>query len=79
MTRVSKTRCAPLLGGLVIERKAGQAVHIGDDVTVVVTRCGDGRCRLRIEAPRHIKIKRDELGGRGKPLPSFVPERPPSK
>jgi carbon storage regulator len=45
---------------LVLSRKPGQKIHIGD-VTVTVTRCTNGTVRLGIEAPPWVTILRDEL------------------
>jgi carbon storage regulator len=45
---------------LALTRKVGEAVHIGDDVTVYVVRV-EGRCvRLGIDAPRDVEISRSE-------------------
>jgi len=47
---------------LVLERAVGEKVIVGDyELTVVVTRIGDGRVRLGFEAPPHIKINREEV------------------
>ena len=47
---------------LVIERKPGQIVCIGPDITVTVVEVrSQGRVRVRIEAPRDVKILRSEL------------------
>lgn len=47
---------------LVITRKEGQRVFIGDDIEVVVSRIlPDGRVRLSIKAPRDVRIVREEL------------------
>lgn len=46
---------------LILQRKAGQAVHIGDDVVVSVVSIDSSRVRLSIEAPNHISILRSEL------------------
>jgi len=48
-------------GCLVISRKRGESVQIGD-VRVTVVRVGTkGRIRLSIEAPKNVKIVRTEL------------------
>ena len=49
----------PSRSRLVITRRHGQAVHIGD--TTVTVRIVRGEARLTIEADRHVKILRDEL------------------
>jgi len=47
---------------LVLGRKAGQAVRIGDEITVTVLGVReDGTVRLGIEAPREIPVHREEI------------------
>ena len=45
---------------LVLTRKSGQTIHIGD-VIVRVVETRSGRCRIAIEAPREVLIRRGEL------------------
>ena len=46
---------------LVLSRKVGERIQIGDNVTVVVNRISGNRITLAIEAPREIKIVRGEI------------------
>lgn len=46
---------------LVLSRKPGQRVMIGDDVVVTVVRIGPNTVRLGIDAPRDKNIVREEL------------------
>jgi carbon storage regulator len=46
---------------LVLARKLGEGIHIGDEVRIVVVEIRSGRVRLGIEAPRHVRIRRDEI------------------
>jgi carbon storage regulator len=46
---------------LVLSRKVGERIHIGNDVIVTVLSVRGGRVRLGIEAPDGIQIKRQEL------------------
>ena len=48
---------------LVLTLYDGEAVHIGDDIKLVMDRCvDDGEAtRLGIEAPKDVKILREEL------------------
>ncbi len=46
---------------LVLSRKRGESLVIGDDVRVVVTRIVGNRVTLGIEAPNHVHIVRGEL------------------
>jgi carbon storage regulator len=46
---------------LVLTRKAGEKIRIGDNVTITVCELEGNKVRLAIEAPRHIRILRTEL------------------
>jgi len=47
---------------LVITRRRGEKVHIGDRIVVSVGKIfPDGRIRLVIDAPRDIRVVREEL------------------
>lgn len=46
---------------LVLSRKAGERIHVGDDITVEVRRVAGNRVTLAIEAPRTVRILRGEL------------------
>ena len=48
---------------LVLTLYDGEAVHIGDDIKIVMDRCIDdgSSTRLGIEAPADVKILREEL------------------
>ena len=46
---------------LVLSRKAGQRMRIGEDVIVTVLTCRNGQVRLGIDAPREMFVVREEL------------------
>ena len=46
---------------LVLSRKQGEAIHIGNDVVIVVSEIRGSRARIAIDAPRTTKIRRGEL------------------
>ena len=46
---------------LVLSRKLGQRIVIGDRITVTVLKVHGHQIRLGIEAPKEIPIKREEL------------------
>ncbi|GFZ30979.1 hypothetical protein CSC2_15050 [Clostridium zeae] len=46
---------------LVLGRKPGEYVVIGDNITVKVVKSENGDLRLAIDAPRDIKITRGEV------------------
>ncbi|HEV2448609.1 MAG TPA: carbon storage regulator [Candidatus Sulfopaludibacter sp.] len=46
---------------LVIRRHPGEAIHIGEDVEILVIDCGQGRVKLGIRAPKEISVIRGEV------------------
>lgn len=46
---------------LVLSRRPGEAILIGEDIRIVVTRCSAGKVRFGIEAPPELAIVREEL------------------
>ena len=46
---------------LVLSRKAGERILIGDDVAITVVRIGPNSVRIGIEAPKAMNIVREEL------------------
>lgn len=46
---------------LVLTRKLGEAIQIGSDITVRVTRLDGGSVRLAIQAPASVRIFREEV------------------
>lgn len=46
---------------LVLSRRPGERVMIGDQITVTVVRIGPNNVRLGIDAPRDLNIVREEL------------------
>jgi carbon storage regulator CsrA len=46
---------------LVLTRKIGERIRIGDDITLVVTKMAGNRVTLGIEAPKDVRIVRGEL------------------
>jgi carbon storage regulator CsrA len=46
---------------LVLSRKLGEMIHIGENISVEVRRVAGNRVTLAIEAPREIRILRGEL------------------
>ncbi|SFA74407.1 carbon storage regulator CsrA [Clostridium frigidicarnis] len=46
---------------LVISRKKGESIRIGDDIEITVVKAEDGTVKLAIDAPRNIQILRKEL------------------
>ena len=46
---------------LILQRKEGESLLIGDDVEITVVSVEAGRARLAIQAPRSVTILRSEL------------------
>lgn len=46
---------------LVLSRRDGEQILVGDDVVIKVLSIAGGRVRVGIEAPRHVSIRRSEL------------------
>ena len=46
---------------LILTRRIGESIVIGDDVSVTVLRIKGNQVRLGIEAPRTVSVQRDEL------------------
>ena len=49
---------------LVLTRKAGQEIVIDGEIRVTVTSIGDGRVKIGITAPAHVKVDRAEVAAR---------------
>ncbi|MEX2188619.1 MAG: carbon storage regulator [Pirellulales bacterium] len=66
---------------LVLSRKVGERILIGDDIAITVVRIGQGGVRIGIDAPTNLVVVRDELadestlsahrdeGGHARPMP----------
>lgn len=46
---------------LVLSRRPGEVIQIGENIRIVLVDCGTGRARIGIDAPREIPVWRDEL------------------
>ena len=46
---------------LVLSRKAGESIQIGENVRITVVDLGRGKVRLGVEAPRGVRVLRNEL------------------
>ena len=46
---------------LVLTRKEGEAIAIGDDITITVVSVKGGQVKLGINAPRDVAVHREEV------------------
>ena len=46
---------------LVLSRKVGERILIGDDVVVTIVRISQGTVRIGVEAPRQTSVVREEV------------------
>ncbi len=60
---------------LVLSRKEGEKLVIGDNITVVVSRVAGNRVTLGIEAPADVRIIRGELKAQAQEQKTVVPMR----
>jgi carbon storage regulator len=58
---------------LVLSRKKGESLVIGDDVIVTITDIEGGRVRIGVDAPREVSVHRRELYIR---IHGKMPEKP---
>lgn len=61
---------------LIIGRREGEALHIGDDIEIMVLQIAGGQVRIGIRAPDTVRVTRAELDDRPatrKPEPEAAP------
>ena len=46
---------------LILSRKTDQQIKIGDDITITIIEIHDGQVKIGAEAPRNIKVFRQEV------------------
>lgn len=52
---------------LVLSRKSGQSIVIGDNITIKVTEIRGGKMKIGIDAPKGVPVTRPEAKGGPKP------------
>lgn len=61
---------------LVLSRKVGQKIVIGDNITIVVNKVSGNRISLGVEAPSEVRIVRGELSDAAR---AFEPDESPER
>lgn len=46
---------------LILSRKTDQQIKIGDDITITIIEIHDGQVKIGVEAPKHVKVFRQEV------------------
>ena len=46
---------------LILSRKTGESIHVGDSVIVTVLAVARGQVKIGIDAPRELTVHRDEV------------------
>lgn len=46
---------------LILQRKIGQSIYIGDNIKITVQEISSDKVKISIDAPKDLKIMRDEL------------------
>ena len=46
---------------LILTRKSGQSVHIGDEIKITVIEIKGNQVRIGVDAPRHVAVHREEI------------------
>jgi carbon storage regulator len=49
---------------LILTRRSGETLHIGDDVVVTVVAVKGHQVRIGVKAPRSVSVDREEIFGR---------------
>ncbi|MBA4017433.1 MAG: carbon storage regulator [Pirellula sp.] len=63
---------------LVLTRRVGESIRIGNDIVVTLVQMGPGKVRIGIQAPDSTTILREELVRSSTPLPLPLPNLPGS-
>jgi len=55
---------------LILTRKVGETITIGEDIQVKVLSVQGGKVRLGIDAPREVSVNREEVLTKGQDTPN---------
>ena len=57
---------------LILSRKPGEVIRIGDDIVITILSCDWGNIRIGIDAPKEVTVHREEVFQR---IKAGVPQR----
>lgn len=60
------------MGQLVLSRRIGEVLVIGDEIRVTVLGISGNQVRIGIEAPKDVKVMREEIIGTGRDVPKVA-------
>ena len=46
---------------LILSRRVGETIHIGDDITITIAAVNRQQVRVGVTAPRDVKVHREEV------------------
>lgn len=61
---------------LVLSRKVGERILVGDEITITVVRMAQGVVRIGVEAPAEMAIVREEIKEQLEGKPARTPVKP---
>jgi carbon storage regulator CsrA len=61
---------------LVLSRKVGERIHVGDDIVLEIRRIAGNRVTLALAAPRNVRILRGELDAAAREFRAPAEEQP---
>jgi carbon storage regulator len=59
---------------LVLSRKVGERIHVGDNIVLEIRRIAGNRVTLALDAPRDVRILRGELEQAARAFRSSIPD-----
>jgi carbon storage regulator len=59
---------------LVLSRKVGERIHVGDNIVLEIRRIAGNRVTVALDAPREVRILRGELDGPAREFRSPAPK-----
>ena len=62
---------------LVLSRRHNEKIQIGDNITITIVRVHGGQVRLGIQAPKTLRIMREELCHAPRPKANGLDPEPP--